>query len=1213
VNWPVCIFSLLAGGGLAAAAAPWQSLERPEPPPAGPERIAPAHGTVWRLDPAAMRARLEGTSPLTGQAPEPAQVEIPLPDGTLRTFALSPAPILAPEWAAAHPELRTYRGVCVDDPHLQGCFDLTPQGFHGLIFLEGDTVYIDPSHGGNAERHVVYSRAAYRAERPGRAPPPCRVRHRGDVPLRNRQALVPLDSPSPAPAGTTATDLELNPVPVVAASLRTYRIAVMADQDFTAFHGGTSAALAAVVTGINRISGIYERELGVRLQLVANNHQLIFTSANDPTPGVENLTPLISSRIGANAYDIGHLVMGSHFGGLALLGVVCDGPHKGEGQSGTSSPNNDPFWVDFVAHEIGHQFGADHTFNSVTGSCGGGNRASAEAYEPGSGSTLMAYAGLCAPNNVANFSGDYFHAASRAAIHAYLASSGGCAVVSSPGNQIPTVSAGPDRPLPMGTPFTLTATGNDADGDALTYTWEQMDLGPATSLTTADNGSSPLFRSRPPTTSPSRTFPDWAVLLGPGSSNTEILPTLSRAMKFRVTARDGRGGVASDDLTLNVTAAAGPFRVTDPNTSASRSVTLPVTWNVANTTASPVACSLVNIRLSIDGGLSFPYLLAENTPNDGAETVALPSLSTSTARIRVEGAGQVFFDVSDVNFAILPGAGAPVLQNPGTASLRDNLGNGNANGRADPGESALELWLPVRNVGTAAATGLSGAITALTSGLTGLVTTQAYPDLAPGQTVTHAVPFLLSLPAAHPCGTPFTVRVNFQHAQGSIQIDYTYTSGSPAQTLSFPYTGTARAIPDNDPAGVSRTIAVSGVQGNITDVDFSFSGADCSTAVGRGLSHPYVSDLRVTLTAPSGTNRVLLDEIGVSNQARGPDFCQTRLDDEAAGGSIQNVPDLGGPYSGTYTPLQSLSAFDGQNANGTWTLNVADLYAADTGTLRAFSLHIRGSAICTPPRATTPQADLALEGGFAPETIADGPLATVSLVAHNLGPDPAQNAQVVIPLPPGAEVLATRPTATPLAGGLGFALGNLQHGETATAEVDFRFTGSAAPGVYTANVAVSAQTADPQSANNGVELRVDLPDLDADGVPDFRDPDRDGDGLPDEWEWLWFGSTTGAVAEVDTDVDGMSNEEEFIADTDPTDPQDLFLLLDLLPTQANHWTARVPASPARLYRLQQAAHPGAPAWQDRGPEVPGQSPWLTLEDPLAPGTGAVYRVRVRLP
>lgn len=564
-------------------------------------------------------------------------IELPMPDGTFARFQFVESPIMAAELAAKYPEIKTYLGQGIDDPAASVRFDMTPQGFHAQVLSPRGAFYIDPYLKGDTRTYVSYYKRDYSA---------------AGKPF---ECLFP---PEPPAAGARV-------VPPVAQTtgenLRTYRLACAATGEYTQFHGGTKAAgLSAVVTAINRVSGIYELEVGVRMVLIANNDLLIYTNgATDPYTNNSGFAMLgqnqsnINSVIGSANYDIGH-VFSTGGGGVASLGVVCVNSAKARGVTGLSTPIGDAFYVDFVAHEMGHQFRGNHSFNGLNGNCSGGNRNGSTAYEPGSGSTIMAYAGICAADDLQLHSDPFFHGISFDEIRSFITSGSGsiCPVVTPTGNNGPSVNAGLNHTIPQSTPFALTpSSSSDPDSDPLTYSWEEFDLGPAAPLTAPDDGAIPLFRSFSAKSRPTRTFPRLEDLLSNTFNDSEKLPTTNRTMNFRVTVRDNRaggGGVAVDQTQITVHAGSGPFVVTAPTSTIVSGANETIKWAVAGTDQPPVNATNVNILLSLDAGNTFSIVLASATPNDGEEIVAIPAVDTSTAQIKVEADGNVFFALSGI-------------------------------------------------------------------------------------------------------------------------------------------------------------------------------------------------------------------------------------------------------------------------------------------------------------------------------------------------------------------------------------------------------------------------------------------------------------------------------------------------------------------------------------------------------------------------------------
>ncbi|MEP7273842.1 MAG: reprolysin-like metallopeptidase, partial [Acidobacteriota bacterium] len=579
---------------------------------------------------------------------------------------------LEPELAAQFPEIKSYRGQGVDDPSLWLRFDLTPRGFHATVTSSNDTFVILPSSAEDAAQYVV-SRSA-------------------DVPSSGEDLRCEVVEPEGRVAGEgrrTRITSGTNSIEAVISgpSLRTFRIAVATTQEYTnssGFGGGTVAGtIASINTWLNGLNLIYERELAIRFVLVGSNANVIYISEPDPfTNGstssmINESRALLDSQIGAANYDIGH-VLGAQAGGSAAgqayLGVACWMPYKGGGATviGQSYPLGSTSILGVIAHELGHELGASHSFNA---SCSG-NRSAGAAWESGSGLTMMSYASQCQPDAIVSGRSLHFFSGSISEISSYMSGGGSCSASSSTGNNAPVLNAGPDFTIPRNTPFTLTATGSDADaGDqgSLTFSWEQVDAGganyaspPYSDSGDPANSTRPIFRPFVPTNNPTRTFPSLTYILNNsnvppatigGLQTAENLSSISRQLNFNCIMRDGRGGTTIDAVTLTVAGAAGPFQVTQPNSGETwnSGTTQTISWNVNGTDLAPVNCSSVRISLSTNGGLTFPVVLAASTPNDGSESLMMPANQASTtARIKVEAVNNVFFDISNGNFSLVP-------------------------------------------------------------------------------------------------------------------------------------------------------------------------------------------------------------------------------------------------------------------------------------------------------------------------------------------------------------------------------------------------------------------------------------------------------------------------------------------------------------------------------------------------------------------------------
>jgi hypothetical protein len=617
---------------------PIQEVTKQEVLSAGDLRINATEARYFRMEEEVLLPQLDGIMLREEGVGFVAQLELPHPDGSLHSYHAKGNRTIHPELAANYPSLHTY-----DAYNNEGHFvkwDITHKGFHAMIFRPGkSTIFIDPAVENNDDYYIIYERKYF---------------------VTNKEKECDFVSDN--------DPLQLLKEPVTGeikefgtCELRTYRLAIAATGEYTIFHGGTvNDALAAMTTTMNRVNGIYEKDLAITMELIPNNDQIIYTSTStDPYTNGQTFAMInenqanITSVIGSSNYDIGH-VFGTNSGGLAGLGVVCSNSDKARGVTGSGAPINDPFDVDYVAHEMGHQFGANHTQNN---DC---NRNNATAMEPGSASTIMGYAGICAPN-VQNNSDDHFHGVSLEEMSFEILSSGHqCEVITQLSNTAPTITGtNGGATVPANTPFALTADVTDPDGDPLTYNWEQMDPQASTQPPVATATTGPNFRSWPSSDEPTRYFPRLLAIKNNGPFTWERLPSVSRTMNFRVTVRDNASGAGGcndhADVTVTVDDNSGPFLVTEPNAlgivwyeTQSRTVT----WDVANTNNAPVNCQNVDIFLSVDGGNTFPITLATGVPNTGTAQVTVPSNFTNIARVMVMSEEGTFFDMSNFNFTI---------------------------------------------------------------------------------------------------------------------------------------------------------------------------------------------------------------------------------------------------------------------------------------------------------------------------------------------------------------------------------------------------------------------------------------------------------------------------------------------------------------------------------------------------------------------------------
>ncbi|MBL4658936.1 MAG: hypothetical protein JKY19_01155 [Alcanivoracaceae bacterium] len=593
-----------------------------------------------------------GSLQLQNKKRQAIRLDLPMPTGTFETFELVEIAMMEIGLANKFPDIHTYRGYSLNDRSKTVVLDITNKGLHAVIKSPNHTVWIDPVSRTDNVRHMSYYQSDYAKKSDHWQ---CMV---DDI---QQSSAIPIDD-----INEKQKSINGNPLPTTELVLKTYRLAMATTGEYAQFHSSPNAAnvgdtMSAVITAMNRVNGIYEKELGIRMILVANNDQIIFTDAatdgytnNDGFAMLDENQDIIDNIIGSANYDIGH-VFSTGGGGIAGLRVPCSSFRKAEGVTGLASPINDVFYVDYVSHEIGHQWGANHIFNSVNSFCNG-NRSSSSAVEPGSGTTILSYAGICGADDIQNNSDAYFNSFSLEEITNFSNNGGASCVVNvNTNNQAPTVEAGNNYTIPKLTPFRLCAVASDPDSTNITYNWEQHDFGPAGSPN-SPVANAPIFRSFESTLNNCRTFPQISDIVGQVQTKGEILPSYARGLNFRVTARDNEvtgGAFSTDDLQLTVTND-GPFQITTQNLSENltggQSIT--VNWDVANTNQAPVNCSELEVSFSQDGGLHF-LAATSQIANTGSASIVVPFLNTNQAKIKLKCSNNIFFDINNADLSIL--------------------------------------------------------------------------------------------------------------------------------------------------------------------------------------------------------------------------------------------------------------------------------------------------------------------------------------------------------------------------------------------------------------------------------------------------------------------------------------------------------------------------------------------------------------------------------
>ncbi|MDC0230880.1 M12 family metallo-peptidase [Aureispira] len=966
----------------------WKPITKPKTLNQGEQRIKPSKAIYYAINFSTLKSYLlEAPDEVwPRQAQKIMQISLPVPEGGFRQYAIMRSSVMHPILQEKYPEIQTFTGRGVDNPRETVKLDFTPHGFHAMVLGAGPAFAIDPVFYGNTSYYMVYSKRHLSPRSDEAYTCHHHEGHNSNFKNQSEQSSFLKTSGTGNPTGT---------------NLRVYRIAISCTGEYTQFHGGTiPLALGAMATSMNRINQVYEKDLTIRMVFIPNNDTLIFTDPiTDPFPNnlgtcLNISDSLIRATIGVPNFDIGH-VYTNFGGGLAAFGV-CQGP-KAVAGTGLSNPVGDYFDVDYVCHEIGHQFTGNHTFNYCPGQGG-------VPVEPGSGSTIMAYAGLCGTDNVATNSVDQFSVMSYDEIINYTHFGGGnCAQQIATGNNYPLVNAGPQGfYIPKSTPFELIGVATDADGDSLTYSWEQVDIGPNTSIVTP-SGDCPLFKVNYATDIPIRVCPPMSDLVNGNTTPGEQVATYGRKMTFRMMVRDGFGGVDWDETYFHTTDTAGPFQVTYPsNTFMIWNIgsVQTVTWDVANSDKFPVNCGKVDIFLSNDGGYTYPYTLALDRDNIGAAPITVPNITGTQMRVKVKASNSIFFDISNQNFGIVAvsspdytisvdqpnqticgtNSATYIIQLDTIDTFTDSInlslfGNPvgtnfqfSQNGIQAPGT----ILLTISN--TSGALPGNYTLNLLANSSSGSKSYPLYLKLTPDPL--QAVALLGPNNGANGIGglisfvwstnpwaysyeleiakNPSFIPVEFS-IQGHTTNNFTMTNllndgtvyywriridssdcGSSAWSNIWSFQ--TMQIACNTYASTDLPISIDDVTldtiYSTISVNDNFVISDINVTALEGV-HTYVGDLMFKLASPNGTSIDLMWLL-----CGGHDDFDITFDD-ASSNPYNTIPCP--PTSGlSYQPVNSLSSFNGEISSGSWVLEVRDVYAADGGALQDWELEICG-------------------------------------------------------------------------------------------------------------------------------------------------------------------------------------------------------------------------------------------------------------------------------
>ncbi|MDF1697308.1 MAG: zinc-dependent metalloprotease family protein [Saprospiraceae bacterium] len=909
-------------------------------------------------------------NPKTDQA---TVLRVMLADGSLDDFSIVRYQMMEPNLAMKYDQIRTFHGRSTTNPVRRIRINYTVHGLRAVITDESGQTYIDHFQRRDKTHKIIYRRNDF-------------VAHEDWTCDFQDEKLA---SENKKEEHERSGDC----------LFRSYRFAMTTTGEYSNYHGAFSEddsmlVMSAVVTTVDRVNDVFEQDLTMRLILIDNTNDIFYYDpATDPFSG-SSAGSMISQNqtntdavIGSANYDLGHIVS-TGGSGLASLGVVCANGAKARGVTGISVPEGDPFDIDYVAHEIGHQLGANHTQNN---SC---NRNNSTAMEPGSASTIMGYAGICSPN-VQNNSDAYFHAISIQEMNAELTSNSchGVIGLSNVAPEIPNPLI--NKSIPHSTPFVLDVVATDGDGDVLTYNWEQMDneVGPVMPPA-GTNAQGPMFRSKFAVPDSKRYFPNLTAVTTNTSDVWEVLPTVDRNMDFRVTVRDNTflpGCTVEEDITIDVEGNAGPFLVTSQNTATTwlETQSATISWDVANTDLAPVSCANVDILISYDSGMTYPTTLATSVPNDGSHPIFVPVGTSTSARIMVKCSDNVFYDINDTDITINEGSPSFTINtNPSSGTVCDDqtldftlesmslLGfldpitltvsdlpvgatASIANNPITPGNSTtitLDNMDGLVGLSFVKVTGVSGPITEETSFALTIENNSINPTLtspANGSTGAIAEPTLswVSTPGVPNYEYEVSTLPNGGNVVRTGITPFASVVITPELNLSTTYFWRVRSITNCGTTDWSDewtfetgtcitkmaedlpiTISSNGtptITSSLTIIDKGVI-TDLNIVDLEGV-HTYVSDLNFTLSSPDGT-----DQTFWSDPCNFQNNFDINFDDEAASSNYPCPPTNGQAY----IPDSPLSVFDMELIQGEWILTVFDDFDADGGALNSWGLEV---------------------------------------------------------------------------------------------------------------------------------------------------------------------------------------------------------------------------------------------------------------------------------